>query len=349
VANLLRASALATAGLCVLSLVAADGLHNVLLTQLQLWRAHWISHLLVLAFLPILLLRTWRKDDAIAQIVVLAVAAAAVSVNVRYASTTMFTLWSGFALWLHLKRPPIAPRVLHAARWATIAALAGVSLLILVETGRQLAKARGMDLGSTFVLLIFMTMPMLSLPAILALLHAWRRGGWMAGGAFALAAAGAVLGIVQWDQRPPWIRFVETRLQQEHPWEKLIAPHEQVLWWEESYTVWGLLHRSSYYSVAQGAGLLFNRQTAIEHQRRAAVTGAIQLQRDVCDLMAGLQPDTVDGECWPTFEAVEYACQGDDLLRFVILNRKLPRGLIAEWTPGPGSPPFYLHDCKQIR
>ena len=113
--------------------------------------------------------------------------------------------------------------------------------------------------------------------------------------------------------------------------------------------IWGLLNRPSYYSILQGAGLVFNRGTAIEHQYRAGVTGAIQIQRDVCELMTDLQTGTVDAECWPTMEAVEDACQKDHRLAFVIVDRKLPRGAIAEWKPEPNGGTFHLHDCRQIR
>ena len=349
VGALLRVTAIATVALYCISALGTDGLHNVLLTQIQLWRVHWLTHLLALTLLPALLVRAWRQDDTVSHILVFVVAAAAVSLNVRYSSSTLLMLCAASALWLYAKRPPISPGLLKAARAAAAVALIAVSVLILLETSRQLASARGHDLGLSYFILLAVTAPVLSIPAALLLLHAWRHGRPAAAGALAVAAAGVVFGLTHWDQRPPWTRYFEDNLRTEHPWEKLIAPTEQVLWWDEAPRVWGLLHRASYYSILQGAGLLFNRGTAIEHQRRAKVTGPIQMQRDVCDLMSTIGAEGVDAECWPTMEAIEDVCRADSLLRYVIIDRKLARGAIADWSPMPNFTTFHLHDCKQIR
>ena len=135
--------------------------------------------------------------------------------------------------------------------------------------------------------------------------------------------------------------------------DKLIAPSQQVLWWEESLGAWAALHRPSYYSGQQGAGLLFNRETALEHLRRGRVVGSIQLQRDTCDVMSALAIGPKDDTpCWPTMPAIEQVCGAERGPDFIVLDRRLERGAIAQWTPdlvsGP-DPTYYLHDCKQIR
>lgn len=355
-ATLLRVTVVMTASLLAVSAIMVDGLHNILLTQLQLWRVHWITHALALLFLPALLLQTWRKGDLVAQTLALALAAAAVSANVRYPSTIGLTAWCVLALWLHVKKPSVDQRLMKFARVATGLALAGVSALVVAEAASQLKYVRGMELhvhgyqlNLAQLVLLGVTAPVVSLPLTMVLLHAWQRGRVAAAAALTLVAAGAVFGFSHWDQRAAWTRYLEENLQAVHPWEKIIGPTQQVLWWDEAARVWGLIHRPSYYSILQGAGVLFNRGTALEHQRRGGVTRAIQFQKDVCDVMSTVGAEGVDGECWPTMEAIEEACGADEQLAFVILNRKLPRGVIADWTPSPNGTTFYLHDCKQIR
>ncbi len=349
VGTVLRVTAIATVALVCISAVGTDGLHNILVTQLQLWRVHWLTHFFSLFLFPILLLRAWRKGDPVSHIAVFAVTAAAVALNVRFNSTAGLTFFAGAALWLYAKRPPISPGLIKAARAAAALALVAVSILVVIETATQLGWVRGHALSMPYFILLSVTAPALSLPAALLLLHGWRQGRIASAAALLVVSAGVVYGVAHWDQRTPWIRYLEENLQTEHPWEKLIGPTEQVLWWDEAPRIWGLLHRPSYYSILQGAGLLFNRGTAMEHDWRAKVTGPIQIQRDVCELMAVIGSDGASGDCWPTIEAIEEVCRADARLGYVVIDRKLERGAIADWSPMPNFTTFYLHDCKQIR
>src|SRR5687768_8565425 len=58
------AALLATVAVLAATLVGADLLHNVLITNLQPWRALWIAHWLALAGLPIVALRLWNEGPA---------------------------------------------------------------------------------------------------------------------------------------------------------------------------------------------------------------------------------------------------------------------------------------------
>ncbi|MDB5954970.1 hypothetical protein [Ramlibacter sp.] len=349
--TLLRVAAVVTGALLATSAVGADWMHNVLITQLQLWRVHWISHLLALPLLVILLWRTWRAGDVLAQTAVLAGAAAAVATNVRYAAEPGLVAWAAFAVCLLYTRPAISPRLLQVARGVTVAALVTIVALILRITAQQLFAARGAP-DTSYILLLVATMPALSIPLALFFLNLHRRGGLPAAGVLALVVAGTVFGVMHWDQRPSWIRYIETHVRDEHPFAKLIPAQAEVLWWDETPAVWALLHRRSYFSSLQSGGLLFSRDTTEEFLRRGRIVGAIQLQRDVCDLMSGLQPGSVHEDCWPTMPAVEQACQAAGGPDFVIVSHPLARGVVAQWTfdaSRNSHETFYLHDCQQIR
>ena len=53
------ATAIASIGI---TLVGADLMHNVLITNLQIWRALWIVHWMALAALPIVVVRLWSEN-----------------------------------------------------------------------------------------------------------------------------------------------------------------------------------------------------------------------------------------------------------------------------------------------
>lgn len=351
-APLLRAVAAATVALVLVSLLGADLLHDVLLTQLQLWRVHWITHLLSLALLPVLLYRVWRRDDLFSQLVVLAAMAAAVAINVRDVTATGTACWAGLALWLYRAQPPIDPRLLRITRGVAALVLFAVGAIVLFNTANMLAQARERVLEAQDYALLAATLPALSLPLALAALHAQRSGSVLTWGLTALLAVAGAFGIAHWDQRSPWIRHVESSLYSEHPFERLMPPAAQVFWLEKPVAVWAVLHRPSYVSVVQGAGLLFNRGTAIEHTRRSQVVGGLMLQKQVCELMDALEANASGASCWPTMPVVEEACAAGTGLDYLVLERKLERGAIAEWTfdADPAAPmTYYLHDCKQIR
>src|SRR5688500_111963 len=54
----------ATVAVLATTLLGADLLHNVLITNLQPWRALWLAHWLALAGLPIVALRLWNEGPA---------------------------------------------------------------------------------------------------------------------------------------------------------------------------------------------------------------------------------------------------------------------------------------------
>ena len=81
-----------------------------------------------------------------------------------------------------------------------------------------------------------------------------------------------MVALFYWDQRTPWRKFIELA---ERPPVSLtsLLPREHPIFWENEVTVpWFLLKRSSYFSCAQGTGALFNRGTAINYQRRYEVS-----------------------------------------------------------------------------
>jgi hypothetical protein len=257
------------------SVIAGDGVHDVLAVQLQTWRLAWLMALAALPGLVILALRLRRRPCG----------------------------WPATAL---LAAPIIIlTRPFSDFVWAWIAAVlisaAGLTLAILIRRGRSLAwsAARSRIVAELALVLplaaaadslvnfaediafharhgVFSLEPvgfvgvrLLLLAVGLAVLWLASRRPWIA---VAAAGAGLIVAGAMWDARTPWERFVESG--GPSPVAGL-APDAAILWGDEAAPTWFLLRRPAFVSATQATGLLFSRQTAIEWGRRAAVVAPL--------------------------------------------------------------------------
>jgi hypothetical protein len=115
-----------------------------------------------------------------------------------------------------------------------------------------------------------------------------------AGTAFGLVAIASWL----WDQRTPWIKFVNTA----DPPSDLVAllPDNAPIYWENDVTVpWFLLKRPSYFSCDQGTGALFSRGTAVAFADRSRSFEKLQTldfrQSSFCPLVGARRTDPLHG------------------------------------------------------
>jgi hypothetical protein len=358
-APVLAATALATALLFAASYVGADLMRNVLITQLQVWRVMWITHVLALACLPALLWSAWKRPG-LGPLFAFSLAAAAVAVNGRWASGWVFILWAAGIWSLLAAKPKLSPSIVYTALWATGLALAGLSVAIMLGNARALATAANVqisDLNALNWLLVVSTMPSLVLPAAALALRAWEGAGLGAFVSAILVFLALALGTFTWDQRTSWTRYIETGLDVSHPFSAYIPRTAQVYWQDDVAATWVLLRRASYLSPEQGAGILFSRPTALEIERREKIFEPLRMQRDICQAMAALQGEGEPrqrSECWPTEAVAEHICRAHAGPDFLIFERRLSKGLVAEWTfdagrAGEGNRSFYLYDCLKLR
>lgn len=349
--RLTKAVAITAVALLVVSAVGADALRNVLITQLQLWRVLWLAHLLSLACLPALVWRLWHRG-ACGQLACLALGTAVVAVNGLWEQGWVFLLWSAATLLLPRLGKPLRPPVLRLAKATTLMALLGLSLVLAAGNADALRSYHGALDAPNWLLLAF-TMPALSLPLAGALFTAWGRGQASALLALIVTIFGLLCAVTTWDRRTAWTRYIEAGLQREHPFAASIPETAQVYWHENLPATWLMLRRASYMSDAQGAGLLFNRETALEFGRRRDEFSPLELQARVCSIMAVLNGEAHDREdCTPTEAVVERLCTIDRGPDFMIFERRLPRGVIASWTfsaADEASHTYYLYDCQHFR
>jgi hypothetical protein len=352
-ARLGRATVLATPVLGLLSFVGADLAHNVLVTQLQLWRVTWLLDVIALASLPPLLCSQWRLG-AKGRCAAIAVFIAMFAVDDQIPTGWALVAWAALALLLSASRVEPKPRVLMLATIATALAGLGVAGLQVQKALAQLdMHDQGMKIGEP--LSVFFDTPLIALPVIAGLVWLWERGGVQRAVAAVATLGLAAVAATHWDQRSPWARYVESAPRGTHPFAALIPPDAQVYWHEQTAATWVLLQRANFMSVSQASGLLFNRATALDALDRIPAFMAVMSNTQICGNLerfggahvayaaCELPRDSFLGFCKATPKHPD----------FLIASTDFGTGVIARWTfdPRDGSRPttYALYDCSKLQ
>lgn len=354
-APLLRAVVLTALAALSLSFVFGDLMRNVLVLSLQMWRSLWIVHLLALAVLPWLMLQAGLQGVR-GRFVALALLLAVTGTG--WSAGWAFLPWLGLALWLWRRPVPVSAGLLHGLVLVTVLALLGIGGWSGWLSWRQAQMSGQYEhlWPGDFI----MQVPVLAWSAGMGLLwllgrshQAWRAAG------MALAALLLVAGVRGWDQRNEWQRLLDGSMYREHPFQAFIAPQKQVYWDQLVQGPWFMLRRPSYFSINQGGGVLFNRQTAIEYQRRSELFAMLEVQRKTCIMFHGLNNASASSaagdldDCYPTEELLQELCTVETRLDYLVLSRDLGRHVLAEWRPpvrsGAPAAVYRLYACDSFR
>jgi hypothetical protein len=321
-----------------LTLVACDGLHLVLLTQLQPWRWLWLATVVAALLLPAIAVVCWRAGLPGKTAVVLLVAAwladsavlALVAAALAIATPLMTRL-----------RPGEARLVLYGA-----AALLLIAAALRIAGNLLFAEVFYIDPQIPLWIRRVMsfvhdgTVP-LAVVLLAALLASRPRG--MPGLIVLAAVSAATLLALLPEAWAGWTQQKFPPAMQAHfaPWRALIPPGKDVFWSESAPEAWVLLERPSYLSVVQTSGVVFSQAAAAEMQRRAIALGA------VVPPGAFLSFSGTGAGIGPTREQLERACatgEFDFLVSGVALSwaprATLPR---AVWRPSGG---LRLYRCS---
>jgi hypothetical protein len=161
------------------------------------------------------------------------------------------------------------------------------------------------------------------------------------------AAVVLVAAILLWDARPPMAREAESAREAAlEQWRSVIPAVAQVYWPERHRYVWFRLQRRSYMSFSQGAGILYDRETALQAYRRRAVIADIATGDGVFALAAIGAPRRLPV---PSEADLRSTCGADPALDFLVLA-----GEIAGNTGPPYREPFSgtvfrLYACRDFR
>jgi hypothetical protein len=352
IARLSRAVAGVAFGLLMISLVGTELLQNVLLTQLQLWRALWLSQFLALCLLPAVLITLWSRGGACATVAV-CFGAAALALTADWSSSPAILAWAIGIAWFAKRQP----RQLRNREWmllhrASILMVVLLSALLLVSNLRQLAKA-GTPIEPTIMLWALAASPLV-VGAVCYFLLLRRASAELPLRSLAVVAMCLLLsGVALWDRRSEGQKIIEARPPQPHPFALKTAPISQVYWRDSLNHTWAMLGRASYFTDHQGSGVLFERGTAMEFERRRQLFAPLSFQREICMVFAGFdQNENWYAECVPDIELIVEICSAERGPDYLVFPFALARGAISSWTLSPpDSLPitYHLHDCKQLR
>lgn len=154
---------------------------------------------------------------------------------------------------------------------------------------------------------------------------------------------------IQWRQTS-YNGVAENRLQETGDAElaRIIRPQHLTYWGDGHSKLWLMLHRASYASSQQAAGIIFSRQTAIEAERRLG-----RLKRlGLTDSNFKRVPAAADqsGHVSTTrFDGLIHVCH-DPILDFVVLSKSVA-GVSPMTTIRlpPSGQEYYLYACASLR
>jgi hypothetical protein len=344
-AGVLRNAAIAglttAAAAVTISVLGADLLHDVLIANLQPWRALWIVHWLAIASLAPVAARLWATDGQGRLLVGLLVfnfflRGLPASIGGAMLAVIVFALRG---------RVATNPRLINFVLWALLSGvfLQWWSIAAWMRTEADL----GIDPLSQFLIeTLSKRFPLLVFGAAVAWL-ALRRSSIAA---IAVVAVYASVSFSLWDQRTPLRHYMESQEWGHHPFSSIVTPAEQVLWYDDPLAPWILMQRRSYISGMQHAGQSFNRGTAMELLRRSEVVNVIRVQESICQMMNALNGSN---ECQPDIEVLREVCQRAFSPDSLVLGTRISNSWVSSWTPpveiGGRRPYYYLYECKKIR
>lgn len=338
----IRAVALVTAGGLLVAVLGASVLENVLLTSLQTWRALWLAHFTALALLPVLVLRLWTDRTGGRLVAALLVAAFLCQRH----EASLLALLAVILLQLAGTRAVIAdPRMERLA-------LAGIGLLALTGLADQFSLMASQDavmseLDARPLVGRMAAHGALLMTAAALLVARCVRTPMLAAG---ISAGLLCTGVLAWDQRPAWEKGIEQAQALPARFVELIGPGEQVYWRDELLMVWLGLGRPSYYSLAQGSSVTFNRAQALELDSRGKSLSKLRFQEALCGMIAEATGEK--SGCVIQKTILELTCRNAGGLGHIVLPHDIEGLSAATWTfPGPpGSEPrtFHLYRCRTL-
>ena len=322
------------------SWIAVDLLGSAFAAGLQLWRTHWPLHLLALVLVPVVVAALWRSGNASRA----AAGCIAASCCFGRAGLPAAAALAILAVILDASRHGRPAWMSDAAlRLILLAVLGTAAAGLLSEILSRLPPVYGARrmAWTAYVHALASVGGLLPL-AVVLWFAAYSRFA-IAGAC--LAAAALAVSIAAWDARAPWHRFIEQASAGENPFRKLLPPGAQVFWSGSYGKTWLALGRPTWFSVDQGAGIVFNRDTALEYAARMRASVEMQTAIDNCALVE--QP-----ACRIDVRPARELCARQDGPDYLVLNARIDGHTAVEWPLppeiGPGRQSLFLFACGDI-
>ncbi|MCL4745317.1 MAG: hypothetical protein KJZ83_07875 [Burkholderiaceae bacterium] len=352
--KLVRALTITVVVALLVNFVAADLLHNLLVLNLQFYRATWLLGVIANILAGALLPRLYAERDRVSAALLVGLA--------------LYALEHFFPLMIALALPQLA--LASAALWArhrmgSISRAMGAALIILTWLTTLCAIALiAVYLEQAIAVRLqarLWVYGLLASSVIAASLFVIGRSN----SAIALTTCAIAVGISIYDQESPWQRLA--RSDDRPPRELMsIIEHAKNVYWESGMDYsWFALGRTQYFSCAQGTGSMFYERTALEYVRRGralAALGTLDFAADESGFC--FRSGVREQHATPGQEALRHACQSlPDLDLIVLLSEirdaprltwKLPYALPV-YRPTRGRlvrsdhDRFHFYQCKDFR
>jgi len=304
-------------GGCVASFVGADLAHNVLIMNLQLWRAMWLANVASNAVFPLLILRS-RGSERIVLVV-----------------GFVFGFFPRFLFSLAFVSPFI---VLLSALWFLFGKtpgerirffLRGITLICLSVYLVLAAYALYLQIADDFYIGEYLPSLVLTAASIFGLAWSLRQpmAKWLIPAVIFVLVTSAILV----DQRTSWNRYVYGS-GPDGGLQKFLADAGTIYWEgiNGADLLWFKAGKPIYYSCVQGTESIFFRPLALEWFRRLSVIRLLNTE-DFKTLSCGtkVDPSTAGPHSQAQIAAV---CQALPDLDTLILNHPIPELAGQSWT-----------------
>ncbi len=331
------AALLAACGMLALSWLGAVVWGNILLTQLQLWRALWIAQIVALMLCAPLLLKLWKSDYASRILASCLVVAYVLGPNWMF-----LVALSGVGLRVLVRRFEFAIDT-DALPWRGLPYLIALPWLImhLIEIPQQ-AIFDEVLAGRSAWRAVLADRVVLVVIGVVAYWGAIQAGKYARYFVYALSGAACLVAALSWQPKGvaedlPEIQAMFVQMKQDIPPGSVV----QSTVGGGSGALWFVLERAGYISQWQTAGALFNRDTALEGIRRLSLLGRagfpganIEWREKVPGAQVSL-----------TMGSVQILC-GDEALDYVIVGGSWEH---AQHRYQNGSRKLSLFACKDVR
>lgn len=265
----------------LLSMFAVDLFHVVLTTQGQPWRWLWLSTASGFLLLPELLSFCWRdgaRGHTLALLLMAGWLARFEPVSLQISVLTAASTWASARSWgddAAWRKARFGSAILVLLTMAYLSYVPGLARLMEPSVADRSSLDSFLLWLRSHKLVVF-GVPVLALPwASSHLQHLWlaHRRAFAVPGAALLAATLALA--AQAASALPLESYPRPLADRMSLWATMIPVRAEVMWLQEPEAVWLLMHRASYFSVAQTAAALFSPEAAKVLRQRAAALRAV--------------------------------------------------------------------------
>lgn len=255
----------------------------ILIGGAQLWRADWILHWMAIASMPFLLFSQFQTDGWRGIRFWSLLTIALLGTWNRMAPEIVFVVYALMPIYIFWPRissrvgPGFRIALLYSMPLAIFIALAKAEFQVYFRFKEIIANGQSISWDA-----VFLAHPLIFFLLIISLVFCYRRFPKFQSFSFAALLAMLAYSISAWDARSDWTRAIENVSGDGREFGVNIEPGTQVFWSNETLAPWLVLHRASYFSTPQTAGILFNRGTAAEVMRRAGVINQLNQGVEVC-------------------------------------------------------------------